>query len=97
MNRTIKIEKLRILKKAPVYVREDPMCPVCHVKTKSKGMMDFRCPSCHRRYKNPVYREIERQINEEFYEVPVIARRHLSMPVKLSNYFYGSGNQSGVL
>ncbi len=97
MSGTVKLEKLRIIKKAPFYEKENPVCPVCNIKTKSKGAMDFRCPSCHRRYKNPVYIEINRQINEGFYEVPVIARRHLSMPVKLSNYFYGSGNHSGAI
>jgi tRNA(Ile2)-agmatinylcytidine synthase len=94
---TIKLEKIKLVKKAPVYIKEVPVCSVCHVKTKSKGKMDFRCPSCHRRYKNPVYVEKYREINEGFYEVPVIARRHLSMPIKLAGYFYGNGNQSGVI
>ena len=82
---------------ATLYSRESPLCPVCNVRTKSKGKADFRCPSCHRRYKTPVYREINRHVSEGFYEVPVIARRHLAMPVKLSSYFYGSGIHDGVM
>ena len=94
---TLKLEKIRIRKIATLYSRESPLCPVCNVRTKSKGKADFRCPSCHRRYKTPVYREINRHVSEGFYEVPVIARRHLAMPVKLSSYFYGSGIHDGVM
>ncbi|WP_337860731.1 tRNA(Ile)(2)-agmatinylcytidine synthase [Ferroplasma sp.] len=88
MNGAIKLEKIKIIKKAKLYRKEAPVCPDCHVKTKSKGFMDYRCPVCKKRYKNAAFYEVDRNIEEKFYEVPVIARRHLSMPVKLAPYFY---------
>lgn len=87
INDTLKLEKLMVISVARLYQKDPPVCPVCHVKTKSKGNMDYRCPVCKRRYKNPDIYEINRNIKPGYYEVPVIARRHLSMPVKLSNYF----------
>ncbi len=44
-------------------------------------------PKMQKRYKNPEIVEIKRNISEGFYEVPVIARRHLSMPLKLAGHF----------
>jgi tRNA(Ile2)-agmatinylcytidine synthase len=88
MDGTIKLEKLEVIKKAKLYRKEPPVCPNCHVKTKSKGFMDYRCPVCRKRYKNAAFFQVNRNIEERFYEVPVIARRHLSMPLKLRNYFY---------
>ena len=93
---TIKLEKLRVIKKARLYRKEPPVCPECHVKTRSKGQMDYRCPVCKKRYKNPEITEITRELEEKFYEVPVIARRHLSMPLKLMPYFSDIPQTSGV-
>ena len=58
--------------------------------------MDYRCPVCKKRYKNPAFFEIDRDIEEKFYEVPVIARRHVSMPLKLASYFSGQPQISGA-
>jgi tRNA(Ile2)-agmatinylcytidine synthase len=87
INGTLKLEKIKLIKKAILYKKEPPICPLCHVKTKSKGKMDYRCQVCRKRYKNPAFIEIDRNIEERFYEVPVIARRHISMPIKLEPYF----------
>ncbi len=90
INGTLKLEKINIIELAKNYKYEAPECPVCHVKTKSRGRLDYRCPVCKRRYKNPSISEIKRELVTGFYEVPVMARRHLSMPVKLINYFFGN-------
>ncbi len=84
---TVKLEKLKIISLSKNLKKEPPVCPNCHVKTRSKGKLDYRCPICRRRYKNPEIYTVPRGIKEGFYEVPVIARRHLSMPLKLINYF----------
>ncbi|KPV47524.1 hypothetical protein SE19_00670 [Acidiplasma aeolicum] len=86
-NGTLKLEKIKILKLSREYIKEPPICPDCGIKTRSKGKMDYRCPRCKKRYKNPEIVEIKRNISEGFYEVPVIARRHLSMPLKLAGHF----------
>lgn len=96
MNGTIKLEKISVIKKAKLYRKDPPICPECHAKTKSKGQMDYRCPVCKKRYKNPAFFEIDRDIEEKFYEVPVIARRHVSMPLKLASYFSGQPQISGA-
>ncbi len=84
---TIKLEKIKIISLSKNLKTEPPVCPNCRVKTKSKGKLDYRCPVCRRRYKNPEIYIINRKIKEGFYEVPIIARRHLTMPLKLINYF----------
>ncbi len=84
---TLKLEKLMVNSVSRLFRKEPPICGSCHVKTRSKGNMDYRCPVCKKRYKNPNIYEVGRDIKPGYYEVPVIARRHLSMPVKLSNYF----------
>ncbi len=95
-NGTIKLEKICIVKKARLYRKDPPLCPECHVKTRSKGQMDYRCPVCKKRYRNPQISEVPRELEERFYEVPVIARRHVSMPVKLMPFFSGMPQTSGV-
>ncbi len=87
VNNTLKLEKLMVISVSKLFKKEAPVCTVCHVKTKNKGNMDYRCPVCKIRYKNPNIYEVERKIKPGYYEVPVIARRHLSMPVELSSYF----------
>jgi tRNA(Ile2)-agmatinylcytidine synthase len=97
MDGTIKLEKIHIIKKAPLYKKEPPLCPTCHVKTRSKGQMDYRCPVCKKRYRNPEIINVPRALEEKFYEVPVIARRHLSMLVKLMPYYSGTPQTDGVI
>ncbi|MEM0139303.1 MAG: tRNA(Ile)(2)-agmatinylcytidine synthase [Ferroplasma sp.] len=88
INKTIKLEKIRIIEIAKLFRSEPPICPICNVKTRTKGKLDYRCPSCRRRYKTPLILETPRTLSAGFYEVPVIARRHLSMPLKLYRHFY---------
>lgn len=83
---TINIEKIKILKLADVYEKvENPFCKNCkkHMKSAGKGK-GYRCSICGKRAgeNEAKYLKINREISPGFYEVPVIARRHLAKPLK---------------
>ncbi|MCD6512813.1 MAG: DUF1743 domain-containing protein [Thermoplasmata archaeon] len=84
--RTINIEKIKIEKLVDVYEKvENPVCPRCnkHMKSMGKGR-GYRCVICGMKVgeEMALRRKIKRNIEERFYEVPVVARRHLSKPLK---------------
>ncbi len=83
---TVNIEKIRILRSVPVRKKvSNPLCPVCGRKMESIGRgKGYRCRRCGTRAgeEDAVFVEVRRNM-EGFYEVPVIARRHLSKPLKL--------------
>lgn len=83
VDETINLEKVRISSVSEEYGRTNPKCKRCGIMTTNRGRNDFRCPSCGARYSLPEYVRINRNITEGYYEVPVTARRHLSMPLKL--------------
>ncbi|AAT43962.1 tRNA(Ile)(2)-agmatinylcytidine synthase [Picrophilus oshimae] len=84
---TLKLEKIDVIYTADLLKNEPPFCTKCNVKTRSKGKNDYRCPVCGARYHTPRITKIKRGIEPGRYEVPVIARRHLSMPLKLASHF----------
>jgi len=82
---TINIEKMEIRKVVDVYEKvENPICKKCgkHMKSMGKGK-GYRCPVCGERAgeEEAKYRKVKRRIKPGFYEVPVIARRHLAKPL----------------
>ncbi len=85
--RSVNIEKIHVLKLAEKRVKvSNPVCPKCGRKMESIGRgKGYRCRKCG--FKLPesaaIYRIVEREIKEEWYEVPVIARRHLAKPLKI--------------
>ena len=84
--RTINIEKIKIEKLAEVYEKkENPVCPKCkkHMKSMGRGK-GYRCVICGMRAGEDMatFVKVNRSIEEKFYEVPVVARRHLSKPLK---------------
>ena len=83
---TINIEKINIIKAPPVLKKvSNPVCPLCGRKMESIGRgKGYRCRKCGTRASeaDAQYTKIERNI-EGFYEVPVIARRHLARPLKI--------------
>jgi len=81
---TINVEKMEIKSLARAFARGNPECTICGNRTLNKGMNDYRCPRCGNRMKQPHYRSMERELNPGFYDVPVSARRHLSMPFSLN-------------
>ncbi|UCH71983.1 MAG: DUF1743 domain-containing protein, partial [Thermoplasmatales archaeon] len=82
---TINIEKIKIkyLKRQFEKI-ENPVCPKCKKHMKSKGKnQSYKCKACGTKSDKPLVIERERNINiDDFYEVPVCARRHLSRPLK---------------
>ncbi len=83
---TVNIEKIRILKTTEMWKKvENPICPKCGRRMESIGKgKGYRCRKCGIKLPESAakYEKVER-IKEGWYEVPIIARRHLSMPIKL--------------
>ncbi len=90
--RSVNIEKIRILKLEEIRVKvENPICPKCGHRMESIGRgKGYRCRKCGTRAPEEaaVYKIVKRDINEGWYEVPVIARRHIARPLKLMIPFY---------
>lgn len=82
---TINIEKIKITDLATVYEKiENPLCPQCGKHMKSKGRnQGYHCKRCKTKKNNPIIKEKQRRLSIGFYEVPSVARRHLSKPLKL--------------
>lgn len=81
---TVNLEKIFIDKLVRQCVKvENPVCPNCGKHMKSVGTnQGFRCKKCGIKNNEPRFEEISRGLKSGFYEVPVCARRHLSMPLK---------------
>lgn len=84
--RTINIEKIEIHSLTEVYKKkENPICTKCgkHMKSVGKGK-GYRCIKCGTTAKeeDATFEKVERGIKPGFYEVDVVARRHLSKPLK---------------
>ncbi len=90
--RSINIEKMRIIKLKEIWEKvENPICPKCGRRMESIGRgKGYRCRRCGTRAPEEaaVYRKVNRDIGVGWYEVPVIARRHLARPLKLMIPFY---------
>jgi len=84
---TINIEKIKIMKVPEMREKlSNPVCPKCGRKMESVGRgKGYRCRKCGTRAGEDaaIYRIVPREIKTGFYEVPVIARRHLAEPLKL--------------
>ncbi len=83
VGKALNIEKMEILGLSRHFSRESPMCSNCGSKMKSKGIDDYRCPACHKRQKLAHYRRFDRNLAPGKYDVPIIARRHISRPFEL--------------
>lgn len=79
----IHVEKMQVLEVSRHFSRVMPYCSECGAQARSRGDSDFRCPSCGKKMKYADYREIPRELSAGFYDVPVMARRHLSKPFDL--------------
>jgi len=83
---TINLEKIEIRKLAEAYKKvENPICSKCgkHMKSIGKGK-GYRCPKCGVKAgeEDAKYVKVERKLKEGIYEVPIIAMRHLTKPIK---------------
>lgn len=82
---TINLEKIG-LKPAEITIEENPACPLCGKRMESAGKgQGFRCKKCKTKAPQKVTTRIKRDIEEGFYEVPPIARRHVSKPLVRTN------------
>jgi tRNA(Ile2)-agmatinylcytidine synthase len=82
---TINIEKIRIDELVEIYQKvSNPVCKVCGKRMKSSGREGYKCKRCGTKAekKDAIFKSIKRKITKRFYEPPVIARRHLSKPLK---------------
>ena len=88
---TLNIEKIRIENLTKIYNKvENPICK-CGKRMKSIGKgKGYRCKSCGKKVnEDSIKKEIlERNLNPCFYEVPPVARRHISKPLKFMDDKY---------
>ncbi len=84
---SIRLERLRLDHLADSPVKEaNPVCPQCHKTMKSKGTeAGYRCPDGHGSAPEEAatHRLEDRTMRTGWYEVPVMARRHLHRPLLL--------------
>jgi len=83
---TINLEKIEIRKLVDAYRKvENPICSKCgkHMKSIGKGK-GYRCPKCGARAgeEEAKYVKVKRELKPGMYEVPIIAMRHLTKPIK---------------
>jgi len=87
--RTLNLEKVRVLGLGSAVVREkvgNPRCPGCGKAMKSIGRgAGYRCLRCGTRAteEEAEFEERPRAVEPGWYEVPMVARRHLSRPLSL--------------
>jgi tRNA(Ile2)-agmatinylcytidine synthase len=83
---TVNIEKIKVCKLVDIYKKKgNPVCKRCKKNMKSIGKeKGYRCKRCGARIaeKDVLIEKKEREIVEGWYEVPVVARRHLAKPLK---------------
>ena len=80
-NGSLNLEKIRIDTLADDIVRKPPVC-ACGKRMTSAGRgQGYKCRRCGAKATEPEITVIPRVISEGWYEVPPVARRHLSMPL----------------
>ncbi len=80
----INIEKIEVISVSRIKEIRPPLCPKCKTRMESVGRSGgFRCRKCGARSNKGEERTENREIAPGFYEVPIIARRHLARPLKL--------------
>ena len=81
---TINVEKIEVVSLSEVKEIRPPLCPNCKTRMESAGRNSgFRCRKCGERSNKGDVKVERRDLTPGFYEVPVIARRHLARPLKL--------------
>ncbi|HUV80191.1 MAG TPA: tRNA(Ile)(2)-agmatinylcytidine synthase [Candidatus Bathyarchaeia archaeon] len=80
-NRTINLEKIK-LRKLNVEVKSNPKCAKCGKRMESAGRSQgYRCKRCKTYSSEKEVQIVDREIDEGLYEVPPVARRHISKPL----------------
>ncbi|HJM17351.1 MAG TPA: tRNA(Ile)(2)-agmatinylcytidine synthase [Candidatus Poseidoniia archaeon] len=83
-NKTINLEKIKVLALAPRFSKpSNPLCD-CGKRTHSSGKNTYyRCKACGKKYERPDMIEIKSDLQLQWYEPPASSRRHLSTPASL--------------
>jgi len=82
---TINLEKMRLLRLAPIIVYHNPLCPKCGKRLKSMGTgKGFRCEKCGSRYPNlgKVEVKFKRETRKGLYITSTGSQRHLTKPFR---------------
>lgn len=80
-DRTVNLEKIE-LRKLNVAIEVNPKCAQCGKRMESAGKSQgYRCKRCKTYSADKEVLIMEREIEEGFYEVPPVARRHISKPL----------------
>jgi tRNA(Ile2)-agmatinylcytidine synthase len=97
--RTLNLEKLEIIELANVTVKTaNPVCPRCNKSMQSMGRnAGYRCKVCGDKQPESSATRVaeERTLARGWYEPPVSARRHLSMPLKRTTLSLASSKVDG--
>ncbi|MHC1626107.1 MAG: TiaS agmantine-binding domain-containing protein [Methanoculleaceae archaeon] len=79
---SLNLEKFHLIEAAPAVEVRPPVCPVCGKRMTSAGTgKGYKCRRCGRRAEDPVRLPVPRELEPGWYEVPPVARRHLSRPL----------------
>lgn len=81
---TINLEKLSVLKLAPLLRKVNPSCPSCGKRMKSEGKgKGYSCKRCGTKAPPEAAKivRLPRGIEPGWFEVPPRARRHLAKPL----------------
>jgi tRNA(Ile2)-agmatinylcytidine synthase len=78
---TLKLEKFAV-RALTTTKSVTPTCPECDRRMESAGQgQGYRCRDCETTAEGKVDREIERELEPGWYEVPPCARRHIAKPL----------------
>lgn len=78
---TLKLEKFAV-RSLTTTERVTPTCPECDRRMESAGRgQGYRCRECETTAEGKVEREVERDLELGWYEVPPCARRHIAKPL----------------
>ncbi|MFZ3149590.1 MAG: tRNA(Ile)(2)-agmatinylcytidine synthase [Methanothrix sp.] len=79
---TLNLEKINILHLGDKVETSAPVCPKCQRSMESAGKgQGYRCRRCKTHAESRVRQLLTRDLETGYYEVPPIARRHLSKPL----------------
>lgn len=78
---TLKLEKVA-LRDAVTTRERPPVCPDCNRRMESAGAgQGYRCRDCDIQAAKPAQEPLERELEQGWYEVPPVARRHIAKPL----------------
>ena len=81
-NKTINLEKIEMRKLHLIELKTNPKCPICRKSMESAGKLQgYRCKKCRTYCKEKEVQVEKRDIENGLYEVPPVARRHISKPL----------------